>query len=114
VKGYAAHERARSTLSWPRGISEPEGPAAKGESEGLLTGALAAVVALAERILNCGAVESFTQLQNTLHEIEDSGAECPAVLQRRWFGDFNTNDRGLFPSNIVAGMGHFRKREFFR
>ena len=41
-----------------------QGPAAKGEAEGMLTGALRQVFALAEAYPQLRAVESFTQLQN--------------------------------------------------
>ena len=49
-----------------------QGPAAKGEAEGMLTGALRQVFALAEAYPQLRAVESFTQLQTTLNQIEDT------------------------------------------
>jgi LemA protein len=114
VKGYAAHEKGtlEAVVSARNQAMTAQGPAAKGEAEGLLTGALRQVFALAEAYPQLRAVESFTQLQNTLNEIEDSVQNA-----RRYYNavvrDFNTMIE-QFPSNIVAGMGHFKEREFFQ
>src|SRR5256885_5971304 len=74
VKGYAAHEKGtlEAVVAARNQAMTAKGPAAKGEAEGLLTGALRQVFALAEAYPQLRAVESFTQLQNTLNEIEDS------------------------------------------
>jgi LemA protein len=114
VKGYAAHEKGtlEAVVSARNQAMTAQGPAAKGEAEGLLTGALRQVFALAEAYPQLRAVESFTQLQNTLNEIEDTLQNA-----RRYYNavvrDFNTMIE-QFPSNIVAGMGHFKEREFFQ
>jgi LemA protein len=114
VKGYAAHEKGtlEAVVTARNQAMTAQGPAAKGEAEGLLTGALRQVFALAEAYPQLRAVESFTQLQNTLNEIEDSVQNA-----RRYYNavvrDFNTMIE-QFPSNIVAGMGHFKEREFFQ
>jgi len=56
-------------------------------------------------------VESFTQLQQTLNQIEDTVQNA-----RRYYNavvrDFNTKI-AQFPSNIIAGMFNFKVREFF-
>jgi LemA protein len=92
VKGYAAHEK--STLE---GV--------------VLTGALRQLFALSEAYPQLRAVESFTQLQNTLNQLEDSIQNA-----RRYYNavvrDFNTKI-AVFPSNIIAGMFNFKAREFF-
>src|ERR1700726_4389902 len=114
VKGYASHERGtlEAVVSARNQAMTAQGPAAKGEAEGMLTGALRQVFALAEAYLQLRAVESFTQLQNTLGQIEDTLQNA-----RRYYNavvrDFNTMIE-QFPSNIVAGMGHFKEREFFQ
>jgi len=114
VKGYAAHEKGtlEAVVSARNQAMSAQGPAAKGEAEGLLTGALRQVFALAEAYPQLRAVESFTQLQNTLNQIEDTLQNA-----RRYYNavvrDFNTMIE-QFPSNIVAGMGHFQEREFFQ
>jgi len=114
VKGYAAHEKGtlEAVVSARNQAMSAQGPAAKGEAEGMLTGALLQVFALAEAYPQLRAVESFTQLQNTLNQIEDTLQNA-----RRYYNavvrDFNTMIE-QFPSNIVAGMGHFKEREFFQ
>jgi LemA protein len=114
VKGYAAHEKGtlEAVVSARNQAMTAQGPAAKGEAEGMLTGALRQVFALAEAYPQLRAVESFTQLQNTLGQIEDTLQNA-----RRYYNavvrDFNTMIE-QFPSNIVAGMGHFKEREFFQ
>ena len=114
VKGYASHEKGtlEAVVSARNQAMTAQGPAAKGEAEGMLTGALRQVFALAEAYPQLRAVESFTQLQNTLNQIEDTLQNA-----RRYYNavvrDFNTMIE-QFPSNIVAGMGHFKEREFFQ
>src|ERR1700675_4063656 len=114
VKGYAAHEKTtlEGVVAARNQAMSAQGPAAKGEAEGLLTGALRQVFALAEAYPQLRAVESFTQLQATLNQIEDTLQNA-----RRYYNavvrDFNTMIE-QFPSNIVAGMGNFKEREFFQ
>jgi LemA protein len=114
VKGYATHEKStlEGVVAARNQAMSAQGPAAKGEAEGMLTGALRQVFALAEAYPQLRAVESFTQLQGTLNEIEDTLQNA-----RRYYNavvrDFNTMIE-QFPSNIVAGMGNFKEREFFQ
>ena len=113
VKGYAAHEKGtlEAVVSARNKAMTAQGPAAKGEAEGMLAGALRQLFALAEAYPQLRAVESFTQLQGTLAQIEDTiqGA-------RRYYNavvrDLNTKI-AQFPSNIIAGMFNFKPREFF-
>ena len=113
VKGYAAHEKGtlEGVVAARNQAMSAQGPAAKGQAESLLTGALRQVFALAEAYPQLRAVESFTQLQNTLNQIEDTVQNA-----RRYYNavvrDFNTMIE-QFPSNIVANMGSFKEREFF-
>src|SRR6202049_1599397 len=74
VKGYAGHEKGtlEAVINARNKAMTTEGPAAKAEAEGMLTAALRQVFALAEAYPQLRAVESFTQLQNTLNEIEDT------------------------------------------
>jgi LemA protein len=113
VKGYAAHEKGtfEAVISARNKAMSAQGPAAKAEAEGMLTGALRQLFALAEAYPQLRAVESFTSLQGTLGEIEE-------VVQnaRRYYNavvrDLNTKI-AVFPSNIIAGMFSFKTREFF-
>jgi LemA protein len=113
VKGYAAHEKGtlEGVVAARNQAMSAQGPAAKGEAESMLTGALRQVFALAEAYPQLRAVESFNQLQNTLNQIEDTVQNA-----RRYYNavvrDFNTMIE-QFPSNIVANMGNFKEREFF-
>src|SRR5262245_2755463 len=74
VKGYATHEKGtlESVIAARNKAMSAQGPAAKGEAEGMLTGALRQIFALAEAYPQLRAVESFTQLQGTLNQIEDT------------------------------------------
>ena len=113
VKGYATHEKGtlESVVAARNQAMSAKGPAAKGEAEGMLTGALRQLFAVAEAYPQLRAVESFTQLQNTLNQIEDTLQNA-----RRYYNavvrDLNTRVE-QFPSNIVAGMCGFKPREFF-
>jgi len=113
VKGYAAHEKttlenvikARSTAM------SAQGPAAKAEAENILTGALRQLFALAEAYPQLRAVESFTQLQNTLGQIEEA-IQNPRRYYNAVVRDLNTKIQ-MFPSNLIASLFAFKTREFF-
>ncbi len=113
VKGYAGHEREtlEGVVNARSRAMSAEGPAAKAEAEGMLTAALRQVFALAEAYPQLRAVESFTQLQATLNQIEDAIQNA-----RRYYNavvrDLNTKI-SVFPSNIIANMFGFKPREFF-
>ncbi len=113
VKGYASHEREtlEGVVAARNQAMSTTTPAAKAEAEGLLTQSLRQVFALAEAYPQLRAVESFTQLQATLNQIEDTIQNA-----RRYYNavvrDLNTKI-AVFPSNIIAGMFGFKPREFF-
>jgi LemA protein len=113
VKGYAAHERGtlEAVISARNRAMSAQGPGAKGEAEGMLSGALRQLFALAESYPQLRAVESFTQLQGTLQTIEDALQNA-----RRYYNavvrDFNTRIHQI-PSNFVANLCGFKDREFF-
>src|SRR5246500_4950977 len=113
VKGYAAHERGtfEAVTQARNQAMSAQGPAAKGQAEGMLTGALRQLFALSEAYPQLRAAENFAQLQATLNQIEDTLKNA-----RRYYNaavrDFNTRVE-QFPSNMVAGMGNFKPREFF-
>ena len=113
VKGYAGHERQtlENVVNARNRAMSAQVPAAKGEAEGMLAGALRQLFALAEAYPQLRAVESFTQLQGTLAQIEDTLQNA-----RRYYNavvrDLNTRI-AQFPSNIIAEMFNFKPREFF-
>jgi LemA protein len=113
VQGYAGHEKGtlEAVIQARNRAIAAEGPAAKAEAEGMLGQALRQLFALAEAYPQLRAVESFTQLQATLAELEDAIQNA-----RRYYNavvrDLNTRIH-QFPSNLVAGGFGFREREFF-
>lgn len=113
VKGYMEHEREtlESVVEARTQAVEAESPAEQAEAENMLTGALRQLFALAEDYPDLRAVESFTDLQESLEEIEDAIQDA-----RRYYNavvrDFNTRLQ-QFPVNLVAGAFGFEEREFF-
>jgi LemA protein len=113
VKGYAAHEKGtlEGVIAARNSAMSAQGPAAKADAENMLTSALRQVFALAEAYPQLRAVESFTQLQGTLNQLEDSIQNA-----RRYYNavvrDLNTKI-AEFPSNMIANMFNFKPREFF-
>ena len=113
VKGYAGHEKGtlEAVVQARNSAMSAQGPAAKADAENMLTGALRQGFALAEAYPQLRAVESFTQLQNTLNSLEDTIQNA-----RRYYNavvrDLNTKIQ-VFPSNIIANMFNFKPREFF-
>lgn len=113
VKGYATHEtsafenvtKARTFAMGAQSLDE------KGKAENMLTGALKSVFALAEAYPDLKANENFLSLQKELADTEDK------IQSARRF--YNTNVRDLnigiesFPGNMIAGMFHFSKMDFF-
>jgi LemA protein len=113
VKGYAGHERStiEAVLTARSRAMTSEGPGAKGQAEAVLGGALKSLFALAEAYPQLRAVESFTSLQAGLAAVEDT-----LQNSRRYYNavvrDLNTKV-AQFPTNILAGLFHITRREFF-
>jgi LemA protein len=113
VKGYAAHEKGtfEAVTNARNRAMTATGPADKAAAENMLTGALKSLFALAEAYPQLRAIESFTSLQKSLSDIEDNVQNA-----RRYYNavvrDLNTKIL-QFPTNIIAGMLGFKRREFF-
>jgi LemA protein len=113
VKGYAAHERETldSVVQARNQAVTAAGPQQQGQAEGVLTQALGRLFALAEAYPNLKANTNFEQLQEELTATEDRVA-----YSRQFYNDsvmsYNTKIQSI-PSNIIAGMFNFTKREFF-
>lgn len=113
VKGYASHEREtlERVIQARSAAMSAQGPAARAEAEGVLTGALKSLFALAEAYPQLQAAGGFQQLQGQLSEIEEQIAQA-----RRYYNavvrDFNTKTQ-TFPSVIMARAFGFAEREFF-
>jgi LemA protein len=113
VKGYAAHEKGtfEAVINARNRAMTATGPADKAVAENMLTGALKSLFALAEAYPQLRAIESFTSLQNSLSQIEDTVQNA-----RRYYNavvrDLNTKIL-QFPTNLIAGMMGLKQREFF-
>lgn len=116
VKGYASHEKEtlerviqarNSAISASAGGATPE----RAQAENMLTGALKSIFALSEAYPDLKANENFLKLQEEL-----SSTENRIGFARQHYNDsvasFNTALQ-VFPSNIIAGMFAFEKRNFF-
>ncbi|MDP3725150.1 MAG: LemA family protein [Nanoarchaeota archaeon] len=116
VKGYAGHEKkvfddvteARTRVMG----AEQKGDVKQiGAAENMLSGALKTLFAVAENYPDLKANANFLDLQRELADTENK-----IQAARRFYNtnvrDFNTHVES-FPSNIVAGAFHFKKREFF-
>ncbi len=116
VKGYAAHEKqvfenvtkARAATVTPEALAHP---AAAGEAENMLQGALKSLFAVAEAYPALQASQNFLQLQTELTDTEDK-----IMASRRFYNggvrELNTKVK-QFPQNLFAkGLG-FPSREFF-
>ncbi|MBZ9572529.1 LemA family protein [Patescibacteria group bacterium] len=113
VKGYAAHEKevfekvteARTRAMGAKAMKE------KGEAENYLSQTLKTLFAVAENYPQLRASENFLELQREIRDTEDK------IQAARRF--YNTNVRDLnikiesFPSNIVAKIFNFERKEFF-
>src|SRR6476659_9205007 len=84
VKGYAGHERGtlEAVIQARNGAvaASGKGPAAAGQAEGLLTGALRQLFAVAEAYPNLKANDNFQQLSSEL-----SGTENRLSLSRQQY-----------------------------
>jgi LemA protein len=114
VKGYASHERGTlEAVTNARAAAAAPGssPAQQAQQENVLTQALGRLFAVAEAYPDLKANQNFLDLQRQLAETEDRIA-----ASRRYY---NANVRSLntkvetVPSNILAGMFHIERAEYF-
>jgi LemA protein len=113
VKGYAKHEsevfqrvtEARANALNAQGVKETA------QAENQFEGALKSLFAVAEAYPQLRATENFQQLQAELTDTEDK------IMASRRFYNGSARDLNIkidtFPSNIIASMFGFKKREFF-
>jgi LemA protein len=113
VKGYASHEKQTldAVIAARSRAMSASTPSTKAEAEGILAQSLKSLFALAEAYPQLRAVESFTQLQGSLNQIEEAVQNA-----RRYYNavvrDLNTKIQE-FPSNFVANFFNFKTREFY-
>lgn len=114
VKGYASHERETLDAvvrARAAAVSPGSTPAQQAAQENVLNAALGRLFAVAEAYPDLKANQNFLELQRELTSTEDRIA-----AGRRFY---NANVRELntkvesFPSNVLAGMFHFAKADYF-
>ena len=113
VKGYATHEssafenvtKARAMAMGASSLADKAG------AENMLTGALKSVFAISEAYPELKANTNFLALQNELSDTENK------IQAARRFYNGNVRDLNIkiesFPSNVLAGLFNFSKKEFF-
>ncbi len=116
VKGYASHEKSvfeNVTKARAEAISaEKSGdPKKMQEAENMLSGTLKTLFAVSENYPDLKASQNFIELQRELRDTEDK------VQASRRFYNTNVRDMNIkvesFPSNVVANLFKFKKRDFF-
>lgn len=113
VKGYAAHESGVfQKVTEARAQAMQAGSAAdKAQAENTLSQTLKSLFAVAEAYPDLKANTNFLELQRELSDTENK------IQAARRFYNGNVlelnNKIDMFPSNIIAGMFSFSKREFF-
>ena len=113
VKGYASHEKEtfEKVVQARNQAMGASSPGEKAQAENFLQSTLKSLFALAEAYPELKANQNFLDLQDELSKIEEQ-----IQLARRYYNavvrDLNTKIESV-PSNIVANMFHFEKREYF-
>jgi LemA protein len=113
VKGYASHEKEtfEKVVQARNQAMQATSPADKAQAENILQSTLKSLFALAEAYPDLKANQNFIQLQTELANIEEQ-----IQLARRYYNavvrDLNTKIQSV-PSNFVASMFNFQKREYF-
>ncbi|MBU0687824.1 MAG: LemA family protein [Candidatus Margulisbacteria bacterium] len=113
VKGYAAHEKGvfQSVTEARTKAMGASGVADKAKAENMLSQTLKSLFAVAEAYPDLKANQNFLELQRELRDTEDK-----ITYSRRFY---NTNVRDLnikvqtFPSNMIANMFGFTKKDMF-
>jgi len=113
VKGYVKHEKEVLTdLTKARTQLMTGDMKSKAKASDQVTNALKSIFAVAENYPQLRANENFKMLQEEL-----SGTESKIAYARQFYNDsvmnFNIKTQA-FPTNIIARIFNFTKREFFK
>jgi LemA protein len=113
VKGYAAHEREtlEAVIAARNGAVAASSPGEQARAEGVLTGALRQLFAVAEAYPDLKADQNFRELQQELTATEDRIASS----RNRYNATVQAYDtaREVFPANVVVNLFGFSEREYF-
>jgi LemA protein len=115
VKGYMGHERetleAVTNARAAAQAAQNGSPEERARAEGILSGALGRLFAVAEAYPDLKASQNFMQFQGEL-----SNTENEIQLARRYYNgtarDLNVAVES-FPSNLIASTFKFEKAEYF-
>jgi LemA protein len=115
VKGYMSHERetleAVTQARTAAQAAQNGTPEQRAQAEGVLSGALGRLFAVAEAYPDLKASQNFMQFQGEL-----SNTENEIQLSRRYYNgtarDLNTAVES-FPSNVIANFFKFEKVQYF-
>jgi len=113
VKGYASHEKDtfEKVVQARNAAMQASSPADRAQAENMLQSTLRSLFALAESYPELKANQNFIELQKELSNIEEQ-----IQLSRRYYNavvrDLNTRIETV-PSNVVANMFGFTKKEYF-
>lgn len=113
VKGYAKHEKElfENVTNARAAATTAKTPGEQAKAENMLTSALRQLFAVAENYPELKANTNFLNLQTSLSEIESD------IQNARRYYNAVTRDNNIkvesFPSNIIASIFNFKKREFF-
>lgn len=113
VKGYASHEKETlaAVVNARNAAVNATTPEAKMEADGVLTGALRQLFAVAEAYPDLKANTNFVELQRTLEDTENK-----VSYARQSYNDcvlsYN-NAIQTFPAVIFAGIFQFKERQGF-
>ena len=114
VKGYAKHEKdtLEDIVKARNNYTAATSPNEKMKANNELSNVLPRLFALSESYPDLKANENFLELQKELQETEDKIAYA-----RQFYNDIvlkYNNKIMTIPSNIIAGLFHFTKEEFFQ
>jgi len=115
VKGYMSHERetleAVTAARTAAQAAQNGTPEQRAQAEGVLSGALGRLFAVAEAYPDLKASQNFMQFQGEL-----SNTENEIQMSRRYYNgtarDLNTAVES-FPSNVIANFFKFEKVQYF-
>ncbi len=113
VKGYATHERSTldSVTQARTNALNANSPADQAKAENALSSTLKTLFAVSEQYPDLKSNTNFLELQRELSDTENK-----ILSSRRFYNgvvrDYNTATETV-PSNIIASLFNFTKREFF-
>ncbi len=113
VKGYMKHEKQvlENITKARAAVMDAKGVAEKAEASNQLSATLKSLFAVAENYPKLRANENFMQLQEEL-----TGTENKISYARQHYNDsvmMYTNKIQTFPTNIIANLFNFGKKEMF-